>query len=58
MMKKKARTARIEIRLTPELKEELENVSQFTRRTVTSLCDEALEDLVKKYPDPEAAKRA
>lgn len=57
-MKKKARTARIEIRLTPELKEELENVSQFTRRTVTSLCDEALEDLVKKYPDPEAAKRA
>jgi hypothetical protein len=51
-----SRTSRIDLRLTPVMKAELETVAYFTRRTLTSIMDEAMEDIIKKYPNPEGKK--
>lgn len=44
------RSERIEIRITPTYRATLERVARVTRRTVTSLLEEWIEDLIKRHP--------
>ena len=43
-------TARLELRMTPTQKQELERVAAQTRRTMTSLAQEIIEMLIEKHP--------
>lgn len=45
------RSNRFEIRTTAPVRAQIKAVAVQTRRTVTSLLDEAIEDLVKKYTE-------
>lgn len=43
------RTCRIDVRVRPSIRANLDAVTAHTRRTLTSVIDEALEDIIKKH---------
>lgn len=45
------RTARMDIRMTPSIRVALEATALRTRRTLSSLMDEAIEDIIRKHSD-------
>jgi hypothetical protein len=46
------RSGRFEIRTTTAIRAQIEAVAKHNRRTLTSVLDEAIEDIIKKYPVP------
>lgn len=45
------KSARIDLRLTPDNRAAVDMLAHSLRRTLASLLDEALEDILKKYAD-------
>lgn len=47
---KQLRSERFEMRIKPSVRTNLDAVAAHTRRTLSSLLDEAFEDILKKHP--------
>lgn len=52
--KSQLRSERFEMRIKPSVRANLDAAAAHTRRTLSSLLDEAFEDVLKKHPVPAA----